>query len=98
EPGYRRPWVVIQNDRTNESRLRTAIACPITSTLRLADAPGNVLLAEGEGGLKKPSVVNVSKVTAFDLGRFSEPIGKLSQHRVSQIIRGLNLLLSPAAP
>ena len=98
EPGYARPWVIIQNNRTNATRLKTAIACPLTTILRLANAPGNVLLEAGEGGITRASVVNVSKVTAYDIDRFTELIGRIPQHRVNQIVRGLNQLLVPSEP
>ncbi len=51
EPGYRHPHVVLQNNVFNQSRIRTVIVCPLTTNLKRADAPGNVLLDEGEGGL-----------------------------------------------
>lgn len=37
-----------------------AIGCVLTSNLRRAKDVGNVALEAGEGGLPKPSVVNVS--------------------------------------
>ncbi len=98
EPGYRRPWVVIQNDRANATRLKTAVSCPLTTNLRRAGLPGNVLLNVGEGQLKQPSVVSVSQVMAVDLDRFDEYIGMLSRTRLNQIIAGLMLLVAPEAP
>ena len=53
EPGYRRPVVVAQCDAFNRSRIRTVVCIPLTSNLRWADAPGNVLLDEGATGLPK---------------------------------------------
>ncbi len=47
-PGLRRPVVVVQGDALNRSRLATAVCVPLTSNLRWADAPGNVLLAAGD--------------------------------------------------
>jgi mRNA interferase MazF len=44
EPGYRRPVLVIQSDDFNRSRIRTVIVAVMTSNLRLAEAPGNVLV------------------------------------------------------
>lgn len=39
EPGYTRPYVVIQNDFYNSTRLNTILACALTTNLRHADAP-----------------------------------------------------------
>jgi mRNA interferase MazF len=63
EPGYRHPFVVIQNDAFNKSKINTAVVCALTSNLKLASAPGNVLLKKGEANLPKSSVVNISQVT-----------------------------------
>ena len=53
EPGFRHPHVVIQNNLFNRSRIDTVVVCLLTSNLRLAKAPGNVLLEKGEGNLAK---------------------------------------------
>ena len=60
EPGYERPFVVIQNNVFNISKLNTVIVCAITSSLKRESAPGNVVLNDGEANLTKPSVVLVS--------------------------------------
>ena len=44
-PGFRRPVVVVQGDAFNASRLATVVVVPLTSNVRWASAPGNVLLA-----------------------------------------------------
>ena len=46
-PGYRHPHVIIQNDIFNQSRIDTVVVCVITSNLRRAESPGNVLLEKG---------------------------------------------------
>jgi mRNA-degrading endonuclease toxin of MazEF toxin-antitoxin module len=61
-PGYRHPHVVIQNNVFNRSRINTVVVCALTSNLRRAQAPGNVLLEVGEANLPKQSVVNVSQI------------------------------------
>ena len=96
EPGYSRPWVVVQNDATNATRIGTVLACPLTTNLRLERAPGNVLLAAGEGGLTRASVVVVSAVTARDRSLFDDFAGVVSPARVRQIVDGLLLLLMPS--
>lgn len=94
-PAYRHPHVVIQNDLFNRSRIGTVIVCALTSNLRRARAPGNVLLDQGEADLSRPSVVNVSEVITVDKTRLDEYIGTLSRRRVRQILEGLRLLTEP---
>ena len=96
DPGYRHPHVVIQNNLFNQSRIRTAIVCPLTSNLKRAKAPGNLLLSSGEANLPKPSVVNVSQVFTVDKAQLSELIGTLSPDRVREILTGVHLVLDPA--
>ena len=50
-PGFRRPVVVVQGDAFNASRIATVVCVPLTSNLRWADAPGNVLLSARLTGL-----------------------------------------------
>jgi mRNA interferase MazF len=67
----------------------------ITSNLKRAEAPGNVLLGKGEANLPKPSVVNVSQVFTVDKADLVEKIGSLSPERVRQILDGVRLLTEP---
>jgi mRNA interferase MazF len=53
EPGYRRPVVVVQGDALNRSKIAMAVCVPLTSNLRWADAPGNVLLSARSTNLPK---------------------------------------------
>lgn len=94
-PGFLHPYVVVQNDVFNRSRLNTVVVCGLSSTLRLADAPGNILLEAGEANLPKRSVVNVSQVYTLDKEDLVEKIGTLSPDRVQEILNGLYLLLEP---
>ncbi len=94
-PGYRHPHVVIQNNLFNGSRIGTVVVCVITSNLRRAEAPGNVLLMEGEANLTRPSVVNVSQIFTVDKTALVEKIGALSPERVRQILDGIRLLTEP---
>jgi mRNA interferase MazF len=94
-PGYRHPHVVIQNNVFNQSRINTVVVCVLTSNLRRADVPGNVLLEKGEGNLPKQSVVNVSQIYTVDKRDLVEKIGSLSSRRVRQILAGVSLVLEP---
>ena len=94
-PGYARPAVVIQNDVFNDSNIRTVVVCVLTSNLRRSAAPGNVLLAPGEGDLPEQSVVNVSQIFTVDKADLQRRIGALARDRVREILNGINLLLEP---
>jgi mRNA interferase MazF len=98
EPGYLHPHVVIQNNLFNRSRIRTVVVVALTSNLQRAEAPGNVLLNQGEAHLPKPSVVNVSQVFTVDRGQLAERIGTLSPTRVRDILRGLLTVVEPNEP
>ena len=95
EPGYRHPHVVVQNNVFNRSRLNTVVVCVLTSNLKRAKSPGNVLLEEGEANLPKQSVVNVSQIFTVDKRDLVEKIGPLSRQRVRQILDGILLLMEP---
>ena len=94
-PGYRHPYVVIQNNVFNKSRINTTVVCALTSNLKRAQAPGNVLLQDGEANLSKQSVVVVSQILTVDKTLLDERIGVLSKKRVRQILAGINLLTEP---
>ena len=65
-PGFERPVLVVSSNAYNRSKIATVVCAVITSNLRLADAPGNVLLGTGDAGLDRPSVVNCSQVVTLD--------------------------------
>ena len=92
EPGYSHPHVVVQNNVFNASRINTVIICALTSNIKRAEAPGNVLLEKGEANLPKQSVVLVSQIFTVDKTQLGEFIGTLSERRVKQIIEGIYLM------
>ena len=94
-PGFRHPHVVIQNNIFNRSRINTVVVCALTSNLKRANAPGNVLLSKGEANLPGDSVVNISQVVTVDKSDLVEKVGSLSSSRTGQIIDGIKLLLEP---
>ena len=96
EPGYRYPHVVVQNNLFNRSRINTVVVCALTSNLRRAEAPGNVLLHEGEANLPRQSVVNISQIVTVDKSQLDTKIGTVSTARLREILDGINLLLEPA--
>lgn len=93
-PVLRRPAVVVQSDRFNQSRLRTVIVVAVTSNQRLAAMPGNVGLPAELTGLAEDSVVNVTQVATVDRADLVEQIGTLPPALLEQVDRGLALVLS----
>jgi mRNA interferase MazF len=93
EPGYRRPVLIVQSDSFNRSQIRSVIVLVITSNLRLADAPGNVLLPARISGLPRDSVINVSQILTLDRSFLSEHAGKISNNVLEAVEAGLRLVL-----
>ena len=93
EPGFRRPVVVVQGDAFNRSRIDTVVCVPLTTTLRWADAPGNLLLEARMTGLPKDSVANVSQIVTLDRAALSERVGKLSKAKLELVLFGIDVVL-----
>ena len=77
----------------NRSRIATVVCVPLTSNLKWADAPGNVLLDTRTTGLPKDSVANVSQIVTLDRGLLTELVNKLASAKTSLIIAGINVIL-----
>lgn len=93
-PGYRRPVVIIQSNAFNRSRIQTIIAAVLSSNLRLAEAPGNVILKAKSTGLPKDSVVNVSQIITVDKLFLTEQVGALTSRQMEKVESGMRLALS----
>jgi mRNA interferase MazF len=94
-PGYRHPYVIIQNDVFNASRINTVIGIALTSNIARAGIPGNVLLKKGEANLPKTCVVNISQITTLDKSDCTAKIGRLPASRIGDILEGLRLITEP---
>jgi len=94
EPGFRRPVLVVQADSFNHSRIQTVVVAAITSNLKLADAPGNVVLPARSSGLPRDSVVNVSQILTFDRSFLTEHAGTLPARLQGAVDAGLRLVLA----
>jgi mRNA interferase MazF len=92
-PGFRRPVLVVQGNAFNRSRILTVLVVPLTSNLRLANAPGNVVLPARASGLSRESVANVSQLIAVDRDLLSERVGHLSADILHTIFAGIDLVL-----
>lgn len=93
EPGFRRPLLVVQADAFNRSRIQTIVCVVLTSNLRLADAPGNVLVPKRESGLTRDSVANVSQIVTVDRAALTDRVAKLPSRLRDSVDRGLRLVL-----
>ena len=94
EPGRRRPVLVVSSDGFNRSRIRTVLVAALTSNLRLADAPGNVLVEAIESGLVRDSVVNVSQLATLDKDFLGERVGSLGARTMLAVDDGLRTVLA----
>ena len=92
-PGFRQPVVVVQGDALNRSRLATAVCVPLTSNLRWADAPGNLLLTAAMTGLPKDSVANATQIVALDRSLLEERTGRISPAKLHLLLAGIDSVL-----
>ncbi len=93
EPGFRRPVVVVQGEAFNRSRISTVVCVPLTSNLRWAEAPGNVLLTSKVTGLPRDSVANVSQLVTLDRSSLTDRVGKLSKAKLELVLFGIDVVL-----
>jgi mRNA interferase MazF len=93
EAGYRRPVLIVQDDAFNESKIGTIIILPLTSNLRLLNAPGNVLVSKRETKLPEDSVVILSQFYALNRGNFIEKIAKVKNETMKKVENGMLLVL-----
>jgi mRNA interferase MazF len=85
--------VVVQGEAFNRSRIGTVVCVPLTSNLRLAEAPGNVPLASRSTGLPRDSVANVSQIVTVDRAMLTERTGRLLPREIGLILDGIEMLL-----
>ena len=92
-PGFRRPVLVVQGDSLNRSRIATVACVPLTSNLKWATAPGNVLLPSNLTGLPKESVPNVSQLVTLNKADLTERTGKLARSKLELVLSGIDVVL-----
>jgi len=92
-PGFRRPVVVVQGDTFNQSALQTVVCVALTSNIRWADAPGNVLLTARATGLPRDSVANVSQIVTLDRATLTDRVGRVSRSKLELVLGGIELML-----
>lgn len=86
------PYVIVQDNLFNHSRIHTVVVCQLTTNLNRINLPGNVLLEAGEANLPKQSLVEVAKIVSVDKTRLGDYIGTLSPQRVEQVLAGLRFI------
>jgi mRNA interferase MazF len=92
-PGKRRPVLVVQGDRFNQSKIATVVCIILTSNIARGDAPGNVVLERGVTGLPKRSVANVSQFVTVDRSLLLRRVKRLPAREMARIEAGLLLIL-----
>jgi len=85
EPGKRRPVLIIQNDIINRSSIKTTVCVVITSNLKLAQIPYNILLEKSVSGLDKTSVINFSQIVTIDKSRLTDQVIMLPKNHLEKI-------------
>ncbi|CAN5189545.1 type II toxin-antitoxin system toxin endoribonuclease MazF9 [soil metagenome] len=89
EQAFRRPAVIVSDDRLHHPNLRMVIVVPGTSKLR--GLPLHVTVEDdGENGLTQHTAFQVEQVRAISTGRLSERLGRLGpqdRHTIDEVLR-----------
>lgn len=85
-----RPALMIQNDVGNRYAATTIVAA-ISSTIKIY--PVTVPLKRGEGGLSRPSMVNLAQVLTIDKSRLQRRLGALSTLRMESVNAAIKVSL-----
>lgn len=91
-PPIAHPYVIVQEDVFNASRIDTVVVCGISSNMKRVSEPGTVLLDDNEGGLERRSIVLASQVSCVRKMQLGARIGMLDGHRVEQILAALRFV------
>jgi mRNA interferase MazF len=85
-----RPALIIQNDIGNQYASTTVVAA-ITTTIK--KYPVTVLLAQGKGGLKQSSMVNLAQILTIDKGRLIKKLGHVGDDKMKEIDEAIKVSL-----
>ena len=91
EQGYRRPAVIISDDRLNRSRAELAVVVPVTASRR--GLPSHVEIEPGDSGLKHTSYAKTEDVEAVSTRRLSRRLGTIPPDGLNRIEHALRLIL-----
>ncbi len=86
--------LIVQSDDFNRSRIRTVISVVLTTNLRLAEAPGNVLVTKEDTALPRDSVANVSQTVTLDKTFLTERVSQVSDRIMMAVEDGLRMVLA----
>ncbi len=87
----RRPVVVLSRD-AGIPRLRRTLIGPCTTTIR--NLPSEVVLEPGDDPIPRTSAVNLDSVESVSLGTLVERLGRLSDERMHQICKALEVAVA----
>jgi mRNA interferase MazF len=93
-PAERRTVLIIQANPFNASNSSAVTVAVVTSNLKLATVPGNVLVPADMSGLDRDSVVNVTAIATINrLDLEIDPAGEVPPALMGQVDRGLRMAL-----
>ena len=98
ESGFRRPVVVVQDDRFNRSGIATCVVAVVTSNTSLAQIPGNVFLAASDSGLDRDSAVSLTQLATVDKVTLGERAGGVPNYLMGDLDTGLRLVMGLVTP
>jgi mRNA interferase MazF len=91
EQGYRRPAVVVSDDRLNRSRAELAIVVPLTAKRR--GLPSHVEIEPGDSGLAETSYAKGEDVKSVSRQRLVRRLGTVPADRLGRVEQILLRLL-----
>jgi mRNA interferase MazF len=83
----------MQRDPFNASRIHTVMVTVVASDVRLAHAPGNVLLERRQSRLPRDAVIHVSQLLTIDKALLTERVSLLRTEIMARVEAGLKLVL-----
>ena len=86
--------LIAQSDDFNRSRIRTVISVVLTTNLRLAEAPGNVMIPAEDTALPRDLVANVSQIITLDKTFLTERVSRVSDRIMMAVEDGLRMVLA----
>jgi len=92
-PAFRRPVVVLQADTFNASAIPTVLCAPLTSSLRLSNAPGTLVLRAEATGLPVDSLANAAQLYSVPKSLFRTRAGRLAGAPFEMLLRAVDLVL-----
>lgn len=97
-PGNSRPALVVQGDLFNESGIKTAVVCLLTSNMQRASYPGHVAIPPCESGLERDSVAVPTQLYTLDVEQLRSRAGRLGRVRLTAVMEGIALVLRMSSP